>query len=68
MKDIVLQITPFCASGRVERPPSEHESNMRPLHQLAETNSRVGRLACTSASLRGADFIPMVKRNKGETK
>jgi hypothetical protein len=42
MKDIVLQITPFCASGRVERPPSEHESNMRPLHQLAETNSKEG--------------------------
>jgi len=31
---------PFCASGRVERPPSEHESDMQPLHQLAETNSR----------------------------
>ena len=42
----------FCASGRVERPPSEHESNMRPLHQLAETNSRVGRVNLTSASLR----------------
>jgi hypothetical protein len=42
MKHIVLQITPFCASGRVERPPLEHESNMRPLHQLAETNSKVG--------------------------
>jgi hypothetical protein len=39
---------------------------MRPLHQLAETNSRVGWVACTSASLRGADLIriPMVKRNK----